>query len=129
MRHSLGFTLIELLIVVAIVGILAAVGIPMYGGYINETKESVAKNGLRSIYLMQQDWFSENGSYCINQCSNTKNINKNLFNGDSILESNDYKYYVRTNADGYHAFADPNSNSSSLRKYRINHKNTLEQYN
>ena len=32
-KNRLAFTLIELLIVVAILGILAAVGIPMYQGY------------------------------------------------------------------------------------------------
>ena len=43
MKKVKGFTLIELVIVIAIIGILAAVGVVAYSGYTSGAKKSVAK--------------------------------------------------------------------------------------
>ena len=58
-----GFTLIELMIVVAIIGILAAVSIASYVKYITNTKHSEAKVNLDSIAKGAISYYSEEHAY------------------------------------------------------------------
>ena len=60
---SSGFTLIELLVVVAIIGILAGVGIVSYNGYVTGSKKKTSESVVLQISLAQQEYYCENGEY------------------------------------------------------------------
>ena len=58
-----GFTLIELMIVVAIIGILAAIAIPNFLRFQLKAKSSEGKTNLAAIRTAEQSFYSEFGRY------------------------------------------------------------------
>ena len=66
MMKAKGFTLIELMIVVAIVGILAAVAIPGYRTFVLKSHRTDAINGVLDVASRQARFYTTQNSYAAN---------------------------------------------------------------
>lgn len=62
MKHK-GFTLIELMIVVAILGLLVAVGLPSYRDSVERSERSLAQAGVLSVSTALEQYYAENNTY------------------------------------------------------------------
>jgi type IV pilus assembly protein PilA len=58
-----GFTLIELLIVVAIIGILAAIAIPQFSSYRQKAYNSAAQADVKNAKTALESAFADNQAY------------------------------------------------------------------
>jgi prepilin-type N-terminal cleavage/methylation domain-containing protein len=61
--HSRGFTLTELMLVVVIVGVLAAVAIPIYDSYIDKTRCAEARAMIGAIVAAEKAYAERNGVF------------------------------------------------------------------
>jgi type IV pilus assembly protein PilE len=62
-RRVTGVTLIELLIAIAIVGVIAAIAVPIYTDYIDTAKQAAMQANVKSIAFLMESYERDEGSY------------------------------------------------------------------
>jgi prepilin-type N-terminal cleavage/methylation domain-containing protein len=97
------FTLVEILIVVAILGIMAAIVIPTFSGHIQQAKEAAAKDDLRILRNAIELYASQHNNvppgYPFGNSSSSPVYL--VFLGQLVYSSNKDGRYTISRADGY----------------------------
>lgn len=93
-----GFTLIEMMIVVAIIGILAAIAYPSYDEYVKRGNRSEGQALLNDAAARQERYFNQNNAY-ITQVADISKLGMSLANNKSATGK--YVFSVsKENTDG-----------------------------
>ncbi|NQV37056.1 MAG: prepilin-type N-terminal cleavage/methylation domain-containing protein [Candidatus Marinimicrobia bacterium] len=93
-KSQSGFSLVELMIVLVIIGILAAVGVPIYTGNIKKAKQSEADATMGMIRTQLRVYYAENATYPTNVVAATEDAVTDVTVLNFVAENLTGKYFA-----------------------------------
>ena len=94
MKRESGFTLIELLIVVAIIGILSAIAVPMYSEHVKRAKVQESVDTIGAIKDEITNYLSKDGIFP-RRCNSHDQIRNTI--GIQVPENGKWRYRINNN--------------------------------
>ena len=110
LKNSKGFTLIELMIVIAIIGILAAIAIPQFSKYRERAAKATAISDAKNLANELESYYADNQSYPPSLASISFNFSKNnTAIGYQVIGNTAFRFSISNTRYGKYVVYDSSS--------------------